>query len=540
MVTSEQTPLLDGQKPTINKKKPSPWCIIAPMFTVTFALGALMAPMIQFYTIVFCYKYYDTKKGPSLEGENDLPSLEDCAIPEVQAIVSKSQAIIMFLGYAACLLSAGFLGSLSDRKGRRLVILISGFGNVILMIAYLLTIHYAHIFGISLLFIAPMIRGLLGGDNVLVVTAQAYISDCTSPTKRTIAFGHLVAAIFLGASVGPPLSSYILKETGSITNIFLMVLVVSLLFELYVFFILPESHDFEKFKVPQKNASFLQRINVFSALKILFHTSSEHANKHALALIAGVQFMLTLVMMPPTLLYAMLVFGWTAYEGGLYISLAAFTRLLVMVFVLPLVSKLFHKNRASANKEGSRKTSVASASSSSTVFSDKRGERGKGDTQKEQLDDDKPHTDEDIKHSIRFDVWMVRIGMSIEALGLIGIGSATSSAGIVAAGSLQGFALLGAPSLKSLLTTLVKPSQIGELMGAIAVLESIAMIVSQFGVNTLYSVTVEVMPQLTFYICAIVSFIGAFLALFVYPVSSKSTTDTDTTNHNNSASITIS
>ncbi|KAI8378148.1 major facilitator superfamily domain-containing protein [Choanephora cucurbitarum] len=464
MDISEQVPLLGGPKTNTNKKKPSPWYIIAPMFSVTFAFGALMAPMIQFYTVVFCYKYYETQKGSSLDGENDLPSIEDCAIPEVQAVVSKAQAIIMFLSCTACLLSAGFLGSLSDRKGRRLVILISGLGNIILMIAYLVTISYAHIFGISLLYIAPMIRGLVGGDNVLVVTAQAYISDCTSPTKRTIAFGHLIAAIFLGATVGPPLSSYVLKETGSITNVFLMVLFVSTLFELYVFFILPESHDFEKLKVPQKNATFLQRINIFSALNILFRTSSEHANKHALPFIAGVQFMLNIVMMPPTLLYAMLVFGWTAYEGGLYISLAAFTRLLVMVLILPLVSKLFHKNRASVNKdERNRKTFVASSSSSSTVFND-----------------DKPHTEEDIKHSIRFDIWMVRIGMTVEALGLIGIGTAPTSAGVVVAGCLQSFALLGAPSLKSLLTTLVKPSEIGELMGAIAVLESIASNVSWF------------------------------------------------------------
>ncbi|OBZ88855.1 putative membrane protein C14C4.07 [Choanephora cucurbitarum] len=539
MDISEQAPLLGGPKTTTNKKKPSPWYIIAPMFSVTFAFGALMAPMIQFYTVVFCYKYYEAQKGSSLDGENDLPSIEDCAIPEVQAIVSKAQAIIMFLSYTACLLSAGFLGSLSDRKGRRFVILISGLGNIILMIAYLVTISYAHIFGISLLYIAPMIRGLVGGDNVLVVTAQAYISDCTSPTKRTIAFGHLIAAIFLGATLGPPLSSYVLKETGSITNVFLMVLFVSTLFELYAFFILPESHDFEKFKVPQKNTTFLQRINIFSALNILFRTSSEHANKHALPFIAGVQFMLNIVMMPPTLLYAMLVFGWTAYEGGLYISSAAFTRLLVMVLILPLVSKLFHKNRASVNKdERNRKTSVASATSSSTVFSDKRGERTKGDKSKDLSDDDKPHTEEDIKHSIRFDIWMVRIGMSIEALGLIGIGTAPSSAGVVVAGCLQSFALLGVPSLKSLLTTLVKPSEIGELMGAIAVLESIAMIMSQFGLNAIYSMSVKVMPQLTFYICAILAFVGAFLTLFVYPTSLKPATDNDTTS--NSATVTIS
>lgn len=47
-----------------------------------------------------------------------------------------------------------------------------------------MTIKFLNIFGISLLFITPVIRGLMAGDNVLIATAQAYISDCTTANTR--------------------------------------------------------------------------------------------------------------------------------------------------------------------------------------------------------------------------------------------------------------------------------------------------------------------------------------------------------------------
>lgn len=82
------------------------------------------------------------------------------------------------------LLLAGYYGALSDRKGRRLVLKISCFGNILLILSYIITIKFPGTFGISLLFITPVVRGLMAGDNVLIATAQAYISDCTTANTR--------------------------------------------------------------------------------------------------------------------------------------------------------------------------------------------------------------------------------------------------------------------------------------------------------------------------------------------------------------------
>lgn len=52
------------------------------------------------------------------------------------------------------------------------------------MTGLILTLKYYNIFDVYLIFIGYVVRGLLGGDTVLVSTAQAYISDCTTLTNR--------------------------------------------------------------------------------------------------------------------------------------------------------------------------------------------------------------------------------------------------------------------------------------------------------------------------------------------------------------------
>lgn len=321
-----------------------------------------------------------------------------------------------------------------------------------MIIAYVLTVKYQHIVGISLLFIAPILRGFLAGDSVVTAAIQSYISDCTTSTERTVAFGHMVSALYLGAAIGPSAASLIIKQTGTIMSIFYIVLVIYVLFEFYVLFILPESHDFENFQQPPKQEkNFFQRINVFSALHILVRTKSEHANRYALILSASVIFLFTVIALPPTLLYAMLKFHWTAYEGGLMISISSFTRLVILVALLPIIAKLFHKDKASTSNNTEEEEVEASTSQVVTVQSDA-----------------------DTVHAISFDAWMIRIGLGAEVITYVVYGLVTTSEGFALTSIFHSFSVLASPSLRSILTRLVSPSEIGELMGAMAILEACA------------------------------------------------------------------
>ncbi len=122
------------------------------------------------------------------------------------------------------------LGSLSDRFGRRPVVLLSNFG---------LGADYI------LMALAPSLRFLLIGRVLAgitassVPTAQAYMSDVTPREKRAAAFGMLQAAFGFGFIVGPALGGWL----GSISPRlpFWVSAALSLLNFVYGFFVLPES-----------------------------------------------------------------------------------------------------------------------------------------------------------------------------------------------------------------------------------------------------------------------------------------------------------
>jgi DHA1 family tetracycline resistance protein-like MFS transporter len=101
----------------------------------------------------------------------------------------------LLTAYAAMqFLSAPVLGRLSDRYGRRPILLISLAGSA----AGLVLTGLAH--SLWLLLLARIIDGASGGS---IATAQAYIADATPPEERARYMGLLGAAVGLGFTLGP-------------------------------------------------------------------------------------------------------------------------------------------------------------------------------------------------------------------------------------------------------------------------------------------------------------------------------------------------
>ncbi len=125
---------------------------------------------------------------------------------------------------------APLIGNLSDRFGRRPIILISLFAFSLdyLLLAFAPTITW--------LFIGRILAGVTGAS---ISTATAYIADVSTPENRAKNFGMIGVAFGLGFIIGPVIGG-VLGQYGSRIP-FYAAAVLCLLNFLYGYFILPES-----------------------------------------------------------------------------------------------------------------------------------------------------------------------------------------------------------------------------------------------------------------------------------------------------------
>ena len=129
---------------------------------------------------------------------------------------------------------APVLGNLSDKYGRRPVLLFSlfGFGIDYLFLSFAPSIAW--------LFVGRLIAGVTGAS---FTTASAYIADISTPENRAQNFGMIGAAFGLGFIVGPSIGG-LLGELGPRIP-FLVAAGLALTNWLYGYFVLPESLDKE-------------------------------------------------------------------------------------------------------------------------------------------------------------------------------------------------------------------------------------------------------------------------------------------------------
>lgn len=154
---------------------------------------------------------------------------------------------LMVSTYAFCQLIAGpLLGRISDRMGRRPLLLVSQMGTFI----GFLILAYAN--SLWLVFFSRILDGLTAGNLSL---AQAYISDCTKPEERTKSFALIGIAFGMGFLVGPGISGF-LSQYGYQYPIFVAA-GLSFTSILCTYFLLPSSRP----QPPGEGAS--ERLTIF-------------------------------------------------------------------------------------------------------------------------------------------------------------------------------------------------------------------------------------------------------------------------------------
>src|SRR5437773_8884417 len=110
---------------------------------------------------------------------------------------------LLFGIFSLCqLVAAPALGDLSDRYGRRPVLIFSLLGTVVSFVMLALAQS------VTRLFLARIVDGLSGRN---ISTARAYVADVTEPKDRARAYGLIGAAFGLGFIFGPALSGILAR-----------------------------------------------------------------------------------------------------------------------------------------------------------------------------------------------------------------------------------------------------------------------------------------------------------------------------------------
>jgi DHA1 family tetracycline resistance protein-like MFS transporter len=178
-----------------------------------------------------------------------IQNLEHCTISQA----STYGGLLLFAYATMQFVFAPILGNLSDKYGRRPILLFSLFG---FGLDYLLT-GFAP--SILWLFIGRTIAGITGAS---FATAGAYIADVSTPEKKAQNFGMIGVAFGLGFIIGPTIGG-ILGKIG-LRVPFFAAAGLAMLNWLYGYFVLPESLPKDK----RRNFEW-KRANPIGSLKQL-------------------------------------------------------------------------------------------------------------------------------------------------------------------------------------------------------------------------------------------------------------------------------
>jgi MFS transporter, DHA1 family, tetracycline resistance protein len=218
------------------------------------------------------------------------------------------------------------LGAISDRFGRRPVVLLSNFGLGLDYIVMALAPT------LSWLFVGRIFSGITASS---IPAAYAYIADVTPHKKRAAGFGMIGAAFGVGFVLGPVMGGILGEANPRLP--FWIAAGLSLLNGLYGLFVLPES------LAPKNRAPFeWKKANPVGSLKLL----RSHPDLFGLSFVNFLGYVAHVVLPSSFVLYATHRFGWSPKSVGFSLMLVGLCSGIVQGTLIGPLVKRFKEKKA--------------------------------------------------------------------------------------------------------------------------------------------------------------------------------------------------
>ncbi|XP_038076339.1 proton-coupled folate transporter-like [Patiria miniata] len=371
---------------------------------------------------------------------------------EIQA---QASLWLLYLSTAAkipVVVSSIILGTLSDRLGRKLCLVIPIFGFICQEIVYILSVYYK--LPLPVLLVGDVIQGLSGGYMSLFAGCLSYITDVTSEKQRTMRIAVAEMLMLLIGGIVQVSSGYMLRDLGPIPPL-AMALGLNVLCLMYVAIpgILIDTVD--RKTISEHRKGFKEAgMSVVKLLKF-----NENGRRWQMLLLDFFLFFVLLNVNGAMSIYILYgsaePFCWSAATAGLVAAFGLIAGSIGMV----AGTKLFS---CCLDEYWIMQISCLS--------------------------------------SLAFDVVM---GVS-QSTALVFVGNAL--------GALRG---MGTPVARSVLSTIVDPSEIGAAFSIVACMDTISSFSATLMIPSIYAATVSYMPPLIFYVLSGLSFIPNVIVLIL-------------------------
>ncbi|OAL22519.1 hypothetical protein AYO22_07077 [Fonsecaea multimorphosa] len=476
-------------------KTPSIFWLLPAFFPFCIAFGGIIVPKTYLILDLICKDYLSEQasKNPNFRflpvvlGEEN----PQCRDPHVQARVANFNLYINLLSGVFSALISPHLGSLSDRVGRKKVMVSASLGALVAEIITIIVGQTNGRISVYWLLLGGLVDGLCGSFTTALALAFAYASDCSPPERRAVAFGYFHGTLFAGIALGPIVSGYLIKVTGTVMIAFYLALACNAFFIVFTLFAVPESLSKERQLLAREKRQFAQaelpdsdwittikNYNLFEPLWVLRprgegSSSALRKNLFVLAAIDTMMFGVAMGTVQIMIIYAEYRFGWTAVNSSMYLSAVNICRVLGLVLILPLLTRFF-RGPAKAHSKGH-------------------------------------------KGSDMLDIWIIRGAIIFDLVGYIGYAFTPNGAIMVLSGMIASLGGIGSPTLQSSLTKHIPADRTGQVLGASGLLHALARVVAPTVFNLIYSQTVGIYAGIVFICLASIFVIVFILSWFLRP-----------------------